>query len=411
MKKKIYYGLLCLLLSGCAVVNLSAAARKEKAGWSTLQATTTSEASQGIVGQSMTLLPDGRVLLLGGMKNDAVIEGAWINEQAGAAPTAIAGHLKTARAWHSATLLPDGTVLAFGGIGPKGALAGVAEIFDPTVGQVTQTFETGLTLRAKHTATLLINGKILFVGGVDANNELIDKLELWDSRTHQVSVLPIQLRTPRAGHTAMLQADGTVLVWGGTDKNGTPMSYGEVIDPVSLTVRTQASTASTQQSSDSPTLVESQPADGATNVALDSIVSFRFSKPLNVTSATNSSVVLSTNGDAVPAKIVPAEDGMLLFITPQVPLLTGTAYTATLTGLTDTSGDQLAEIQISFTTVGLVAGAETSSATSTDQSNTSPSQMPLLKAPNGVTALAGRVLMVSGNPLVHTLIEIDSHRT
>lgn len=410
MKKMISCGLLIVLWS-CGAVHLYAAPRKARAGWHTLQTTTSSAATQDIQGQSQTVLPDGCVLLLGGTKGDGVTESGWIKCPGSISPAPLAGHLKTARAWHSATLLPNGTVLVFGGIGLKGVLASMAEIFDPAVGQVTQTLQTGLTLRARHTATLLINGKVLFVGGVDDNNELTDKLELWDSRTQQVSALPIQLRTPRSGHTATLQADGSVLVWGGVDKNGSPLSYGEVIDPVSMTVRTQTTNSGSQQSGESTTLMESQPADGATDVPLNSLVSFRFSQPLNVTSVTSSAVVLSTDGNVVPAKIIPAEGGMLLFITPQVPLLTGTAYTATLNGLTDSSGQEVASIQVSFTTVGLAANAATSSASSADQSDTSSSQLPPLQAPKGVTALAGQVVTVSGNPLVHVLIEIDSQRT
>ena len=410
MKKMVSCGLL-IVLWACGAAHLVAATRKGRTNQPVLQATTSSAATQEILGQSQTVLPDGCVLLLGGTQNEAVLGSGWIKSPGPASPAPIAGHLKTARAWHSATLLPNGTVLVFGGIGPKGVLASMAEIFDPAVGQVTQTLQTGVTLRTRHTATLLISGKVLFVGGVDDNNELTDKLELWDSRTQQVSVLPIQLRTPRSGHTATLQADGSILVWGGVDKNGSPLSYGEVIDPVSLTVRTQTANPSGQQSGESTTLMESQPADGATDVPLNSLVSFRFSQPLNVTSVTNGAVVLSTDGNVVPAKIIPAEGGMLLFITPQVPLLTGTAYTATLNGLTDSSGQEMASIQVSFTTVGLAASAATSSASSADQSDTSASQLPPLQAPKGVTALAGQVVTVSGNPLVHVLIEIDSQRT
>ena len=410
MKKMVSCGLL-IVLWACGAAHLVAAARKGRTNQPVLQATTSSAATQEIQGESQTVLPDGCVLLLGGTRNDGVMGSVGIRCPASVSPALLAGHLKFARAWHSATLLPNGKVLVFGGIGPKGVLASMAEIFDPAVGQVTQTLQTGVTLRTRHTATLLISGKVLFAGGVDGNNEPIDKLELWDSRTHQISALPIQLRTPRSGHTATLQADGSVLVWGGIDKNGSPLSYGEVIDPVSLTVRTQTANPSGQQSGESTTLMESQPADGATNVPLNSLVSFRFSQPLNVTSATSSTVVLSANGDVVPAKIIPAEGGMLLFITPQVPLLTGTAYTAMFNGLTDSSGQEMASIQVSFTTVGLAASAATSSASSADQSDTSSSQLPPLQAPKGVTALAGQVVMVSGNPLVHVLIEIDAQHT
>src|ERR1700683_1497277 len=63
-----------------------------------------STAAQGISGQSATLLPDGRTLLLGGRSDGAVLDGGWFSGSSSQSPQPINGRLKMARAWHTATL-------------------------------------------------------------------------------------------------------------------------------------------------------------------------------------------------------------------------------------------------------------------------------------------------------------------
>lgn len=412
MPKTSCFNLVAALVVVCGSVHLSAVARSSRANSQSTQQEPSSAGAQAVAGRSETLIPNGRILLLGGDGNGSVLNTAWLRDPGSQALQQIAGHLRMARDWHTATLLPDGTVLVFGGAGTNGSVVSVAEIFDPTFAAVTQTLQTGLTVRSRHTATLLTDGRVMVIGGLDSSGNVVDKIELWDFRSHQVSAFPAQLRTPRSGHTASLQADGTVLVWGGVDANGTPLSYGEVVDPVSATVRTQANASTSQDSGQAAAMVASVPEDGATDVPLNGLVSFRFSAPLSVTSVTSATIILTTNGVAVPAKVVPAEGGMLAFLTPQAPLLPGTTYTATLSGLIDISGQPVPPAEASFTTLGVSATNTTSSGVSTNATgNNSSNNLPPLQAPAGVTALAGRVVIVNGTPLPHVSIEIGSHRT
>ena len=73
------------------------------------------------------------------------------------------GSLNTARYDHTATLLPNGKVLVAGGLITAAILAS-AELYDPASGTWSATGSLN-TARDDHTATLLPNGKVLVAGG------------------------------------------------------------------------------------------------------------------------------------------------------------------------------------------------------------------------------------------------------
>jgi Tfp pilus assembly protein PilX len=118
--------------------------------------------------------------------------------------------MATARAYHTATLLPDNRVLIVGGY--NGVYLDSATMSNADGTTMTSVVST-TTARAYHTATLLPTGKVLIVGGANSGGSLTS-VDLFDPHTDTFrSVAP--LKTARAYHTATLLPDGSVLIAGG----------------------------------------------------------------------------------------------------------------------------------------------------------------------------------------------------
>ena len=379
---------------------------------------TVSAASQNLDGQSQTLLPDGRLLLVGGQKFGGAVNTASFQNARSGVRTEASGALLHARAFHSATVLPGGNVFIFGGVGEGSPALAQEELFDPAKQSFVDISTAGLTPRSHHTATLLTDGRVLIAGGLDGQGNVLSKLEVWDYRAGQAATLAVGLNTPRSGHTAILLPDGTVLLWGGQDENGNPLDYGEIVNPNGPSVRL-ASGAESLQDSAPPRLAASIPQSGETGISIGQIISLRFSKPLAVASVNANTIVLRSSLSNVAIQVVPAEGGMLAFVTPRDPLQNGTVYTLTISGATDSAGEAVPTATILFTTVeaahGGSTGTDSTASAGSGPAEAAPSglssewrKLPMLKAEAGMTALAGQVLTLDGAPLPNVLIEIDS---
>jgi hypothetical protein len=174
-----------------------------------------------------TLLPDGRVLAAGGCRNPTctvVLAGAELYNPLTGTWTRT-GSMHTPRALDTATLLPDGRVLVAGGISGGCVsssctdILSSAELYNPRTGAWTVTGAMR-QVRAHHTATLLPSGLVLIAGGASivANNNStgnpLTGAELYDPRTGRWTMTG-SLHTARSEHTAALLRDGLVLVAGG----------------------------------------------------------------------------------------------------------------------------------------------------------------------------------------------------
>jgi len=183
-----------------------------------------------------TLLPDGNVLVTGGLPlvSQAPVDPHADLYDVGAGVFKTTGNMTVARFQHTGILLPNGNVLVAGGNG-NGSVNASAELYDPSTG----TFESTASMmvaRYSHTATLLGDGRVLIAGGADTNNKALGSAELYDPATGGFMATGSIIES-RFDHSATLLCDGTVLIVGGSGGNGVVLRSAELYDPQTGTFR------------------------------------------------------------------------------------------------------------------------------------------------------------------------------
>lgn len=172
------------------------------------------------IDHTSTLLQNGKVLITGGSvgnyPKETVFSSAELyNPQSGEfIPT---GGMTSVRYKHAAALLPDGRVLVIGGSDARvwqGRYSS-AEIYDPAAGTFTQTKSMGAARFKMREAVLpMANGKILVAGGGE-------RLEVYDPSAGTFSRVGNNTGTESFYSTATLLSDGTVLITGGIGQSVT----------------------------------------------------------------------------------------------------------------------------------------------------------------------------------------------
>jgi hypothetical protein len=319
-----------------------------------------------------TLLPNGKVLIAGGSGNTGVLSSAELYDPDTGLWSAT-GSMGTARHFPFATLLPSGKVLvAGGGTTVEGSVTlSSSETYDPDTGLWSATGSMG-TARQGATLTLLPDGKVLTAGGwggaaslslssaelYDPDSGLwtptgsmgavryrtsatplgnVDSAELYDPSTETWSAT-VSMSTARATHTATQLPDNKVLVAGGTGGSGIQVS-AELFDP-------------------SPTVISTDPSNGATGISINTPITVTFSQPMDAATIVPAAFVLTGGGNSVTCT-ASYGNGKATF-TPTSALANNTTYTATLsTTVNDAAGIPMAGDYIwSFTTESAKPGWE-----------------------------------------------------
>ena len=169
----------------------------------------------------------------------------------------VTGSMTTGRDAASATLLPNGRVLIVGGGNEGSAAVGSAELYEPRTGKFSR---TGAMLTAGYgfTSTLLPDGRVLISAGNDGNGPIYS-LEMYDPKTGKFSAAGTV--GPKHGfYTSALLADGRVLISGGYDttaaKTAGYLATCELYDPATGKVSPTGSMAAGRLAHSATTLLD-----------------------------------------------------------------------------------------------------------------------------------------------------------
>lgn len=172
---------------------------------------------------SVTLLPDGRVVVLGG-------SGSISGSASGT------GEIFNGTTWtylyaasdfesHEAVLLPNGTVFIVQGGGQD------SYIFDPSDLSFRKTLNQGTGVYTAFTVTLMENGKVLILGS--QSNATV---EVFDPENETFTAVPHPSPSTLFNtHEALLLPDGRVMVTGGRSGSGPPRRETYFFDPQTST--------------------------------------------------------------------------------------------------------------------------------------------------------------------------------
>jgi N-acetylneuraminic acid mutarotase len=169
-------------------------------------------------GHSATLLPDGRVLIVGGLSVDASYQFAEIFDPATETFSVSAAVDNRERGLHATVQLPDGAVLVLGGeteatrpvawVTQFGGNGGTSQILANLVQP--RTLVEGAVSR---------DGRVFLFGGeIGPGNLTTDTAEAYSPATGGMPIA--SLPGPRVGHTTTRLTDGRFLIAGGEDADG-----------------------------------------------------------------------------------------------------------------------------------------------------------------------------------------------
>lgn len=262
---------------------------------------------------SSVLLPDGKVLIMGGQNDQFIVEkSAEVYDPATRMFSLLGPQMTVQRSAHAAVRLTDNRILITGGTG-SGA---TAEIYDPSHNTFTALAAPMVSRRTLHTATLLPNNEVLITGGwiITSGTCCVttNTAEIFNPKTSTFRPANGNMSSPRAFHSAAKLPDGRVLLTGGIDAAGMQLNTAEVYDSNTGTFTTISAKMLSTRNDHTSTLLNDgtvillggvTPSPGTAEVFESSTAMFRSNTPIltmpraeHAMSALTSGKVLVTGG-------------------------------------------------------------------------------------------------------------------
>ncbi|HEX5502666.1 MAG TPA: kelch repeat-containing protein, partial [Thermomicrobiales bacterium] len=181
-----------------------------------------------------TLLPSGKVLIVGGkhQPGQVILQSAELYDPATGRFTLTSGQPASPRRGHGAARLPNGDVLIAGGAADSTATALLPiEVYHADTDTFT-TVATNQPARLNASVTALADGRVLIAGGFSAGTFLATA-QIYDPADGSLTATANNLGQGRSKHVAVLLTDGRVLLAGGTSRSGSIvyLTSAEVFDP------------------------------------------------------------------------------------------------------------------------------------------------------------------------------------
>ncbi|MFA5213044.1 MAG: kelch repeat-containing protein, partial [Methanoregula sp.] len=181
-------------------------------------------------GHTGVTMPDGSIVIMGGLEGGGFTNDTWRSTDKGVTWTQLTASAGwSERQWHSSVVTPDGNIVLTGGEATDGMKDDVWQSADNGVTWTQVTASAGWSAREFHSTVVLPDGSIVLTGGWDCSL-MNDTWRSTDNGATWTLVNASSGWSARQSHTSVVLPDGSIVLSGGEDINGYTNDTWQSID-------------------------------------------------------------------------------------------------------------------------------------------------------------------------------------